>query len=86
MICSPRIVVEVLSPSTKKYDRGEKFARYQCRPTLEVYMLVSQDEPYIEVYRRAKDWKKEQFYADQTVKLDQFDLEFPLTSIYGGVF
>jgi len=36
MIRSPRIVVEVLSPSTKKYDRGEKFARYQCCPMLEV--------------------------------------------------
>jgi hypothetical protein len=48
-------------------------------------MLVSQDEPYVEVYRRVKDWKKEQFYADQTVKLDQLDLEFPLVSIYQGV-
>jgi Uma2 family endonuclease len=83
---SPLIVCEVLSPSTEKYDRAEKFARYRCCPTLEVYILVSQDEPYVEVYRRANNWKQEHFSADQVVKLDQLDLELPLASIYEGVF
>jgi Uma2 family endonuclease len=83
---SPRIVCEVLSPSTENYDRTEKFARYRCCPMLEVYVLVSQDEPYVEVYRRAKNWRPEYFSADQIAKLDQLDLELPLTSIYEGVF
>src|SRR5579872_5302039 len=60
-IRSPRIIVEVLSPSTENYDRGEKFARYRCCPSLEVYMLVSQDEPLVEVYRRSTGWKQECF-------------------------
>lgn len=82
----PLIVVEVLSPSTERYDRAAKFARYQCSPTLEVYMLVSQDEPHVEVYRRATGWKQELFLLDQVIKLDQFDLELPLAEIYERVF
>src|SRR5579864_3011670 len=85
-IRSPLIVVEVLSPSTEKYDRAEKFARYQCCPSLEVYMLVSQDEPHVEVYRRTTGWKQELFLLDQVIKLDLHDLELPLAEIYEGVF
>ena len=40
MIQSPLIVIEVLSPSTERYDRTEKFARYMRCPPLEVYILV----------------------------------------------
>jgi Uma2 family endonuclease len=82
----PLIVVEVLSPSTERYDRAEKFARYQRSPTLEVYMLVSQDEPHVEVYRRANAWMQELFLLDQVIRLDQHDLELPLAVIYEGVF
>lgn len=85
-IRSPLIVVEVLSPSTSTYDRTEKFMRYMLCPTLEVYMLVSQDEQHVEVYRRATDWRQERFSAGQTVQLDQLDLELPLAAIYEGVF
>jgi Uma2 family endonuclease len=85
MIQSPLIVVEVLSPSTERYDRTEKFARYTCCPTLEVYILMSQDEQHVEVYRRSMAWKQERFSAGQTVKLDQLDLELPVESIYEGV-
>jgi Uma2 family endonuclease len=84
-IQSPLIVVEVLSPSTAAYDRTEKFARYMLCPTLEVYILVSQDESYVEVYRRTTGWQQERFSSSQTVKLDQLDLEIPLASIYEGV-
>ena len=85
MIQSPLIVVEVLSPSTERYDRTEKFSRYMRCPTLEVYILVSQDEQYIEVYRRSMGWKQERFSANQTIKLEQLDLDLPVGSIYEGV-
>ncbi len=54
-------------------------------PTLEVYILVSQDEQHVEVYRRSTGWQQERFSASQTVKLDQLDLELPLDTIYEGV-
>lgn len=85
-IQSPLIVVEVLSPSTRKRDRETKFALYRSCPTLEVYILASQDEPRLEIYRRSSDWQKEVFAAGQTVHLDQLDLELPIDEIYEGVF
>jgi Uma2 family endonuclease len=85
MIQSPLIVFEVLSPSTERYDRIEKFARYMRCSTLEVYILVSQDEKHVEVYRRSMNWKQERFSARQTIKLEQLDLELSVESIYVGV-
>ena len=85
MIRSPRLVVEVLSPSTERYDRTEKFACYMRCPTLEVYMLVSQDEQYIEVYRRSTGWKQERFSAGQTIQLEQLSINLPVESVYEGV-
>jgi len=84
-IQSPLIVVEVLSPSTEKYDRTEKFKRYRLCPAFAVYLLVSQDKQLVEVYRKTKDWTREAFAAEQTIQLDQLDLELPLASIYEGV-
>jgi Uma2 family endonuclease len=75
----------ILAFTRERYDRAEKFARYQCCPTLEVYILVSQDEKHVEVYRQATGWQQERFAAGQTIKLEQLDLELPLESIYEGV-
>jgi Uma2 family endonuclease len=82
---SPLIVVEVLSPGTERYDRGEKFARYRRCPGLEVYILVSQDTRHVEVYRKANNWLQELFSANQIIKLDQLNLELPLDEVYEGV-
>lgn len=84
-IQSPLIVVEVLSPGTERYDRSEKFARYRCCPSLEVYILVSQDQRKVEVYRQSAGWQQEIFAHDETIMLDQLDLELPLPSIYEGI-
>ncbi|HWS83420.1 MAG TPA: Uma2 family endonuclease [Ktedonobacteraceae bacterium] len=84
-IRSPRIVIEVLSPSTEKYNRTEKFARYQRCFSLEVYILAHQNEPYVEVYRHATGWKQECFSAGQTIKLGQIGLELPIDLIYDGI-
>lgn len=51
-LLNPTILVEVLSDSTEEYDRGEKFAHYMRIPSLREYVLVSQDPPKIEVFRR----------------------------------
>ncbi len=84
-IQSPLLVVEVLSPRTMKYDHTEKFSRYKLCPTLEVYMLVSQDERLVEVYRKTTGWQRETFANDQHITLDQLNLELSLSLIYEGV-
>ena len=51
-LLNPILLVEVLSPSTKAYDRGEKFAHYRQLPSLQEYLLVAQDAVLVEHYRR----------------------------------
>src|SRR5579859_3197780 len=48
----PRLIVEVLSPSTEAYDRGRKFGYYRECPTLEEYVLVDTQRQAVEAYRR----------------------------------
>jgi Uma2 family endonuclease len=52
-ITNPSVIVEVLSPSTEQEDRGNKWQHYQLIPALREYVLVSQEEPRVECYRRA---------------------------------
>jgi Uma2 family endonuclease len=49
-ILNPLLVVEILSPSTEAYDRGEKFRKYRSLASFCEYLLVSQAEPYIEQF------------------------------------
>lgn len=51
-VLNPSLIVEVLSDSSEAYDRGAKAAHYRRIPSLREYVLVSQREPLIEVYRR----------------------------------
>ena len=56
LLLNPTVIVEVLSPSTEAFDRGEKFHRYRrWLPTLTDYVLVGQDRPVIDHYHRAED-------------------------------
>jgi Uma2 family endonuclease len=55
MVTNPVLIVEVLSKSTEGYDRGEKFAQYRRIPSLQEYLLVSQDKPRLEKYVRLPD-------------------------------
>jgi len=50
-LTNPTLIVEVLSPTTEPYDRGSKWQQYQLIPSLQEYVLVSQGEPRIEIYR-----------------------------------
>ena len=56
VLLNPTVIVEVLSPSTEAFDRGEKFRRYRAwLPTLTDYVLVAQDRPLIDHYHRQED-------------------------------
>lgn len=54
-LLNPTMIVEVLSDSTEKYDRGEKFRQYQQIESLKEYMLVSQHVPRVELFVRQGD-------------------------------
>jgi len=54
-LLNPTLLVEVLSESTEKYDRGKKSGHYRQLASLQEYVLVSQDEPHVEHYARQND-------------------------------
>jgi Uma2 family endonuclease len=83
----PRVVVEVLSPSTEAYDRGKKFAYYQQIPTLQEYVLISQQQQRIEVYTREDKhtWRYQLFGVGETVALTSINVTFDITMLYERV-
>lgn len=78
----PKLIVEVLSPSTERVDRMEKFLTYRAIPTLEEYVLVRQDEPSVTVYRRSDNWAEDLVGPGGTVELPSVGLSVPLEAIY----
>ena len=83
----PCLIIEVLSESTEAKDRGKKFAHYQTIETLKEYVLVSQWEKRVEVFRRTDNrfWLLQTYINDEIVKLQSIDGEIPLYLIYEGV-
>ncbi|UHD14405.1 Uma2 family endonuclease [Thiocapsa bogorovii] len=55
VLLNPALIVEVLSGSTEAYDRGGKFATYRRLPSLQEHVLVSQDQPLVEIFTRQPD-------------------------------
>ena len=87
-LLNPRVVVEVLSDSTEKYDRGVKFAHYRQLAPIQEYVLVAQDRPLVERYvRQAEDaWVLTAFSAmTQTFAFGTVPVRIALVDIYRGV-
>jgi Uma2 family endonuclease len=87
-LLNPRAVVEVLSDSTEKYDRGVKFGHYRQIPSLQQYVLVTQDRPLVERYVRQADnsWLLTVFEGQSsTFAFNSIPVRVPLSEIYNGV-
>jgi Uma2 family endonuclease len=87
-LTNPRLIVEVLSPSTEAYDRGEKFDRYRELDSMVEYVLVSQETPRIETFFRQADgtWLLTPVSGlASSSKLRSVEVELPLGEVYAGV-
>lgn len=86
-LLNPTIVIEVLSPSTEAFDKGEKFMHYQELASLREYILVSQDRVRVEQYRLTQtQWVQTEYRAPEDVlPLDSIGCELPLQDIYRRV-
>lgn len=85
---NPRLIVEVLSPSTEAYDRGDKFDSYREIESLQEFVLVSQISPHIQTFVRQKEgmWLFGAFGGiDAIAKLRSLEIELPLREAYAGV-
>lgn len=89
VVLNPTTIVEVLSPSTEAFDRGEKFKRYQTyNATLREYVLVSQDRPDVEVFARQADgsWQYRRYTGlDATIALPSIQCTLKLADVYDRV-
>lgn len=87
-ILNPVLIVEVLSESTKHYDRGEKFESYRTIPSLHEYLLVDQSRYYVEHCARTADntWLLTDYRARETrLTLSSVPCELSLRDLYERV-
>src|SRR5262249_34787318 len=87
-LLNPLVLVEVLSESTEKYDRGFKFAQYRKLSSLRELILVAQDGPLVERYTRQGDgdWLLTEFEGlAQVLSYVSVAAQVPLAEIYRGV-
>ena len=87
-VTNPRLVVEVLSPSTESYDRRTKFDRYRQLESFREYVLVSQDMPRVETFFRHDDGTWVFAVAtgpDAVIRLSSLGIDLPLAEVYAGV-
>ncbi|MBZ5725206.1 MAG: Uma2 family endonuclease [Acidobacteriia bacterium] len=84
-LLNPTVIVEVLSVSTKDYDRGRKFDHYRTLPSLMEYLTVAQDVPHIQLWARQKEngWLLSDFdEAGQIMPLRSIECDLPLAEVY----
>lgn len=83
----PVLLVEVLSPATAAYDRGEKFTAYRRIPTLREYLLIDPDTRRCDLYRLGADglWVLHPVDPGQAVRLASVDLEIPAATLWDEV-
>ena len=80
---NPTVLIEVLSPSTEGYDRGEKLAHYQRITSLREVMLVAHDERRVDLWRRIGDhWTQLTFGPGESVALDSLGCALPVADLY----
>lgn len=86
-LLNPTVLIEVLSPSTAAYDRGDKFASYQKLDSLSEYVLISQDAVRVEHYlRQEQEWDLTEFRSLADVfSLVSIDCELSLQAIYAKI-
>lgn len=82
-VVNPTLLVEVLSPSTENYDRGEKLAHYKRIPSLREVMLVAHDDRRVDLWRRTESgWMQLVFRDGDRIELTSLDCTLPLRDVY----
>lgn len=84
---APRLIVEVLSPATAAYDRGDKFAAYRRIASLQELVLIDPDTRRIEYYRRTqgKRWELQEIEPEQPLQLQCLEVEIARQKVFRNV-
>src|SRR5215472_12463154 len=83
-VTNPTVIVEVLSASTEKYDRGEKFEHYKQIPSLREYVLVAHEQRAIEVWTRGADgqWARAVYASGDRAEIDAVKAVLEVDAVY----
>lgn len=84
----PKIIIEVLSPSTSLTDRREKMFAYKEIESLVEYVLIEQDKMYAEIYRRREGsdlWDWIEYDAGEEIEFASVEFKMPMKDIYEGI-
>lgn len=87
-ITNPKVIIEVLSPSTEGYDYGPKFGFYRKLPSFAEYLLIRQDQAKVEVFRKSEGagWTLSTYEGlDATVPVQSIGINLRLSDLYSGV-
>ncbi|MBK7992880.1 MAG: Uma2 family endonuclease [Blastocatellia bacterium] len=87
-LLNPSLIIEILSPSTEAFDRGDKFSYYKSIPTFCEYILVAQHRPHITQIIKQSDNKwllSEVNELTESIYLTSIDCSLKLSDIYLGV-
>ena len=87
-VLNPSVIIEVLSKSTKNYDRGEKFKLYRDIATLKEYILVDSESIHLEVFRlnESSHWELEEYDdASGALSIKAINEKILIADIYEGV-
>jgi len=87
-LLNPTLLIEVLSPSTERWDRGQKAEHYRRLGSLGELLLIARDAPRIERYRRhgEREWLITEFRGfAETVELASLNASLAMRDVYGGV-
>jgi Uma2 family endonuclease len=84
-VIQPTIIIEILSKSTRNYDRGQKFKLYRDIPTLKEYVLIDTERICVEVFRinAHNQWEPEVYKTlQETVLLPSVGVSLPMQDVY----
>lgn len=82
-LVNPCLIAEVLSPSTRGYDKERKFASYRRIPSLTDYLLIEANRPLVELYTRTeRGFELTDYEAGDTLRLPSIDVKLPVDAIY----
>lgn len=87
-VLNPTVIIEVLSRSTKNYDRGDKFKLYRDIPTLKEYILIDSESNNIEAFsiNNSGHWQLEEYKSlEDMLPIASLQLTLSLVEIYEGV-
>lgn len=87
LLVNPTLIVEVLSPTTEKYDRDKKIKAYKSIESLREYLLIWQNEKFVMLFTKhnEKFWFQSDYVENETLRLESVECQLSVDEIYQNI-